>query len=140
MKKTKNLLAMAIVFMAFSTLLSCKKNSDGSTAKTSALLSGKWMLRKSEKQQKDGSWLEIAHYDPTTLEFHDDKTVTMMAGSATVTKTWRVSDDQTQLTFTNASGGGDTYDLAQLTTSILQFSPTGYSANDYAHQRDTYTH
>jgi maltose-binding protein MalE len=140
MKKAKNLIIAAIAVLAILSIASCKKSSDGSTAKTSALLSGKWTLRKSEKQQKDGTWLEIAHYDPTTLEFHDDKTVTMMAGSATVTKTWRVSDDQSQLTFTSASGGGDTYDIAQLTTSILQFSPTGYSANDYAHQRDTYTH
>ncbi|QKJ32453.1 hypothetical protein HQ865_22705 [Mucilaginibacter mali] len=136
-KPRRGLWKVALLLAALS-IGACKKDGDGSKAKL--LTSGKWTLRKTEQRQKDGTWIEVAHYDPTTLEFRDDGTVTMIVGSASGVRGWRLSGDQSQLTFVSASGGGDTYDIAQLTSSVLQYSPTGYAPDDYAHRRDTYTH
>ena len=140
-KKNATTALILLIGSAMLILSSCKKDGGGVTtpnSKSSLLAGGKWTLQKVEQQQKDGSWLSQPLYPtPSTVEFHDDKTFAATTNGSTGVGTWRLSDDLSQLVLTNTSTA-KTYDILQLTSSVLQLTPAGYAPTDYMHERDTY--
>ena len=137
-------IAFLCAFTAVLSFSSCKKseNGDNNSASSRAkfLVAGKWTLTETHIQQKDGSWqLQPKSPYETTLEFRDDKTVTVMSGASTVIRGWLLSGDNSKLTITKTSGSADTFDIAQLTLNVLQIIPAGYSPDDYLHKRETYS-